>query len=124
MKENMLSLKSFKNLKASSITESVIAISIISICALVAFTIYLNVIKQNKSIQYYNAKHTINLLTQQSIQQNDYEDNSYSYTGYTIDKSVDVSKTDHTALLTFTFKSGNKTHVITKLISYNAYETP
>ncbi|WP_308993682.1 hypothetical protein QLS71_007900 [Mariniflexile litorale] len=121
MKENMPSLKNFKNLKASSITESVIAISIISICALVAFTIYLNVIKQNKSIHYYNAKHTINFLIEESVQQNDYEDNSYSYNEYTIDKKVGVNKRNHTALLTFTFKSGNKTNVITKLISYNEY---
>lgn len=119
MKEIMLSLKSFKRLKASSIMESVIAISIISVCALVAFLIYLNVIKNNKSTHYFNAKHTVNLLIQQTIKQKEYEDNSYIFDGYTINKSIDINETEHTAVLTFTFKTGGKTSVINKLISYN-----
>ena len=121
MKENMLSLKNFKHLKASSVMESVIAISIISVCALVAFTIYLNVIKQNKSTQYFNARQHISLLIQQSIQEKDYEDNDYSFKGYTINKSVDINVAEHTAFLVFTFKTGRKNNVIKKLISYNGY---
>ncbi len=112
-------LKNFKTLKASSVMESIIAISIISVCALVAFLIYLNVIKQNKSINYFNAKHSVNLLTKESILENDYEDDTYTFDGYTIDKVVTVNKIDHTALLMFTIKSGNSIDVVNKLISYN-----
>ncbi|MDO5968989.1 hypothetical protein Q4Q35_04140 [Flavivirga aquimarina] len=115
----MKSLKNFKLLKASSVLESVIAISIISICALVAFMVYLNIIRHNKSIAYFNARHSISLLIQQSIEQKDYESNDYTFTGYSIKKQVDVNETEHTALLTFTYKTGNKTNVINKLIAYN-----
>ncbi len=115
----MQSLKNFKRLKASSIVESVIAISIISICALVAFTVYLNVISQNKPTYYFNAKHKINLLTQQSIQTNDYEDDLYTYKGYSIDKKAAINKEEHTVLLRFTISIGNKKNVINKLIPYD-----
>ncbi|HEX9600814.1 MAG TPA: hypothetical protein VF985_04940 [Mariniflexile sp.] len=119
MKENMPLLKNFKQLKASSIIESVIAISIISVCALVAFTIYLNVIRQNKSTHYFNAKHNITFLTGQSIKAQDYNDNTYAYRGYTIDKKVTINKAEHTALLVFTVIIGSKSHVINNLIPYD-----
>lgn len=115
----MLLLKNFKMLKASSVAESIIAISIISVCTLVAFLIYLNVIKQNKSINYLNAKHKINLLTQQSILENDYEDNLYSFKNYTIDKRVTINEAEHTSFIIFTLNIGSKTTVFNKLISYN-----
>ena len=114
----MQSLKSFKKLQASSIMESVIAISIISICALVAFTIYLNVIKRNESTYYLKAKHKINLLTQQSLLENDYEDDTYFFNGYIIDKQVNVNNMGHTALLKFTVKRGNTKRVTNRLIPY------
>lgn len=117
----MLSLKKYKRLKASSIMESVIAISIISICALAAFTIYLNVVRQNKSMQYYNAKHMVNLLAYQSFQQSDYEDNSYSINEGTIEKRVNINNIEHVAYLSFTIKLGKKTEVMHKIISYNEY---
>lgn len=117
MKENMASLKSFKQLRGSSIMESVIAISIISVCALVAFTIYLNVVKQQKSVHYFNAKHRINFLAQQIIQTEDYEDDFYSFKGYTIDKEVSINKSDGSTLLAFTLNINDNTFIINKIIS-------
>ncbi|MEP1490154.1 MAG: hypothetical protein ABJK28_17175 [Algibacter sp.] len=111
-------LKNFRRLQASSVMESVIAISIISICALVAFTIYLNVISQNKSTHYFNAKHKINLLTQQSILESDYDEDIYSFNGYTINKEVTINNTEHTALLKFTVKLGHTIDVVNRLIPY------
>ena len=105
-------------LKASSITESVIAISVISICTLGAFSIYLNVIKQNKSVQYFNAKHNINFITKKSTLYNDYENETYVFNEYTIDKEVTLNKTNHTAVLTFTIKSGNSIDITNRLIPY------
>ncbi|WP_346882344.1 hypothetical protein [uncultured Algibacter sp.] len=114
----MLLLKNFKILKASSVAESVIAIAIISVCTLVAFLVYLNVIKQNKPIGFFNAKHKVNVITEQSVLDNDYEDNVYTFNGYTINKTVIINKTEHTAHLKFIVKSGHSTDVINKLISY------
>ena len=110
--------RNYKILKASSIIESVIAISVISICMLSAFTIYLNIINQTKSIQYLNAQHKVNLLTQQTIIAKDYDDNLYTFSSYTIDKKVSLNKKEHTALLTFTVDVGGKKNVYTKLVPY------
>ncbi len=115
----MLSSKTYKYIKASSLLESVIAISIISICILVAFTIYLNVVKQNKSIEFYNAIHKVNLLTQEVIVAKNYDSDSYEFTGYTIDKKVEIDKEDHIVLLVFKIKTANREHVMKKIIPFN-----
>lgn len=112
-------LKRFRTLKANSLLESVIAIAMISVCVLIALIIYVNVIQQNKSISYYEAKHKIALFTEEMIQKNDYENNSYSFEGYSIDKKVTINKEEHTALLTWTIKTIHKTYVENRLIPYN-----
>lgn len=114
----MQSLKNFNTLKASSVMESVIAISIISVCALVAFTVYLNVIRQHRSINYFNAKHDVSRLIKETVEQKDYSSSTNTFKGYTIDKSVEINKASQTATLTFTFKTGHNTDVIHKIIPY------
>lgn len=114
----MLLLKSFKTLKASSLVESVIAISIISISTLVAFMIYLNVVNQNKSISYYNAKHHIETLTQDIIKEHNYDDDIFIEQGYTIEKKVTINKVEHSAHIVFLIKTVGKTVIVNKLVSY------
>lgn len=113
------SLRSFKQLKASSVLESVIAITIISICALVAFSVYLNVIMQHKSVNYYDAKHKIEVLVREALQNKDYEDNLYIYKGYKIDKIVTINELEYTALLVFTIKTSNRNYIVKKIIPYD-----
>ena len=112
-------LKSFKKLKASSILESVIAITVISICVLVAFLIYLNIIKQNKSVHYHNAKHMVEFLTQESLRQQNYDENFFEFKHYTISKTVKVDKDNGVAFISFLINTNNDTHQINKLIPYN-----
>ncbi|RED45653.1 hypothetical protein [Seonamhaeicola aphaedonensis] len=112
-------LKNFKILKASSIAESVIAISIISICALVAFVVYLNVVRLKKPLLFFAAKHKINAIVEQNISKQDYEDDSYSFKGYTIDKKVETNKLENTASITFSIKINDKTYTSKKLIPYH-----
>lgn len=112
-------LKNFKKLNASSVMESVIAISIISVCALIAFTIYLNIIRQHKPIYYFNVKHKIDQLTQRTIEHKDYENNRYSYNGHTIHKEVNINISDRTARLTFTYTLRGKINEVNKLVSYD-----
>ncbi|AXT18320.1 hypothetical protein D7030_08325 [Flavobacteriaceae bacterium AU392] len=112
-------LKSFKKLKASSLAESVIAIAIISICALVGLTVYLNVMEQNKSTRYYNAKHKVELLTKESIELQSYDNDFLEYNDYTITKTARINKLEQSIVLVFTIKTGNKTYKINKLIPYN-----
>lgn len=111
-------LKNFKTLKASSLVESVIAIAIISVCVVVAFMIYINVIKQNDPISYFNAKHKVASLVQESIQNKSYENESYTFDTYAITKSVSINKQEQTALLEFTIKTAHKTYRINELIPY------
>ncbi|NMH85975.1 hypothetical protein [Flavivirga algicola] len=112
-------LKNYKVFKASSLTESVFAISIISICVLVVFMVYLNIISQNKPVYYYEAKHTVEFLTQESIKQQNYEDNAFEYKGYTINKKVTINKEDQMVSLSFFIKTGHNKYKINKLIPFN-----
>ncbi len=114
----MSALKRFKYIKGSSILESVIAIAIISICILVAFTIYVNVIKRNDPITYYDAKQKVELLTQETIEQKDYENDSYVYENYTIAKEVEIREEEKTVLLKWTIKTVNKDYSVKKIIPY------
>jgi competence protein ComGC len=112
----MKSLKSFKKLSASSLVESVMAIAIISICVLVAFMVYVNVVKQNDSIPYFNAKHKVAYLIHESMMSHDYESNEYDFKTYQIIKEVTLNKEPNTALLEFTIKIGNKSYKINHII--------
>lgn len=103
-------------LKASSLAESVIAIAIISVCVLVAFVVYVNVVKQNDSVNYYKAEHEVERLTANCRIDNDYENNTYTYKGYKIDKKVTVN--DNTAQLNWTITTANKRYTIKKIIPY------
>lgn len=115
----MKSSKRFKKLKASSVLESVIAITIISICVLVASVIYINVISHNSSIAYYNAIHTIKTLKIESIQLKDYEDNNYDYDDYSINKKIILNKSEKTVLLEWEVISGKSSTFFHDIIKYD-----
>ena len=117
----MLVLKRFKYLKGSSILESVIAITIISVCILVGFTIYINVAKRNDPLAYYKAMQNVELLTQQTIETKDYEADSYEYEGYTIIKNVNVRESEKVVELEWGIKTAKKAYNVKKIIPY-AYE--
>lgn len=114
----MSASKRFKYLNGSSILESVIAIAITSICILVAFTIYINVVKRNDPIAYYDAKQKVELLTRNVMEQEDYENDSYGYDNYTIVKEVELRETEKTVLLKWTIKTANKAYDVKKIIPY------
>ncbi len=112
-------LKRYKALKASSLIESVLAITIISICLLVAFLIYLNVIQQNSSVNFYRAKHKVESLTHDMIINRDYADDVFEFKGYSINKVVEINNEAQTATVAFTIKDGAKAHTINKLVVYH-----
>jgi len=118
----MRSSRNFKYVKANSLVESVIAIAIISICILVAFLIYLNVIKQNKSVHYYSAKHQVESLFNAALMSNDFDDDTFKHKYYTIEKTVTISEEEHVARFNFKIKTANKTNTIRKLINLNTDE--
>ena len=112
-------LKRFKSLKASSIVESVIAIAIISICVLIAFMVYINISKQKTPLNYYKAKHHIEVLIHDIEHQKDYENDIFTYRGYTIAKTVDVDAKEGIARVLFLITiGGHKVYEIIKVIPY------
>lgn len=115
----MVSLKNFKVLKASSIVESVIAIAIISICILVASLTYINVIKQNKSVNYYKAKHQVELINNEMLIEQNFNNDSFSFNNYTIKKDVELKEAENIAYVTYTITIGDKVDVIKKVIPLN-----
>ncbi|MCK8480932.1 type IV pilus modification PilV family protein [Psychroserpens algicola] len=110
-------LKNSNKVKASSLLESIIAIVLISICSLVALTVYLNVISQNNPNVYYEAKHKIETLTQNAQVEQDFEDDTYNYKRYSIEKNVTIKSKENIALLNYTVSSGDKTYVVKKIVT-------
>ncbi|MEO1033526.1 MAG: hypothetical protein AAFX55_19215 [Bacteroidota bacterium] len=108
--------KNFRFLKANSLLESVIAIAIISICILVAFLVYINVIKQNKSVINYNAKHQVEQIYQQSMADQDFENENYVYKNCIIEKRVTILEKEQIIRFDFRIKTGDKTHIIPKVV--------
>ncbi|WP_298892413.1 hypothetical protein [uncultured Psychroserpens sp.] len=106
-----------KQLKASSLIESIIAIVLISICSLVALTVYLNVISQNNPLNYYEAKHKIEILTQEAESKQDFEDDIYRYKNYIIEKNVTIKNNERIAVINYIIKSGKKRFTVNKLIT-------
>ena len=109
-------LKRSNTIKASSLIETVMAITLISICSLIALTVYLNVITQNKPVYYYEAKHTIEKLAQQAEQEQDFTDDSYRYTNYTIEKTRKIDTEGLVAIIDYSIQIGQKVYTIKKLI--------
>jgi len=104
-------------IKAYSLIESIIAIVLISICSLVALTVYLSVISQNNPIYYYEAKHKVELLTSEAEQLQNFEEDTYLYETYQIEKTVRLERNNNVAILNFKIISGNKNYNIKRLIS-------
>lgn len=108
----------FEQLQASSILESVIAISVISICALIALTVYVNIITHNKSLNYYNALQTIKDLKYESIKYKNYENESFVFKDFTIDKEVTLIKEENIVRIKWKLKADNRIVVLNDVITY------
>jgi len=75
-------------LQASSLIESVMAIAIISICISIATLVYVKLLQSDYEIAYYKAKQKITVLYLQTIEEQLFEDEVYSFESYTITKQV------------------------------------
>ncbi|WP_353780193.1 hypothetical protein [Winogradskyella sp. 3972H.M.0a.05] len=114
-------LKNFR-VKASSLVESIIAIVIISVCVMIAFMVYVQVMQNSHPIPYYEAKHKIQKIIQEDMKANDFENNTYKHTNYTIDKSVFINREDKIVELKFKITSGEKIYIINTLVPYDRSE--
>lgn len=113
-----MSLKLSRNLKAASLAESVIAIVIISICVSIAFLIYMRVVSIATPMYYIDAKQKIERITNRTMQEHNYEANTYDFVSYKIEKQVIIDKKLSIARLNYTIVSGSKKHVMQKIVPY------
>lgn len=67
----MESSRKYYNLKANSILESVIALTIISICLSIAITIFATVFTPRTSVKFYTTQNKVNELFYLSLLKND-----------------------------------------------------
>ena len=109
-------------LQANSLVESVIAIAIISVCLLVGFMVYVNVVSHSDSTTMYQAKHQVEFIIQESIQEKNFESETYDFDVYTITKEASINKEEHTVLLEFTIKIATNTKQISRIVSFTDEE--
>lgn len=118
----MVLLKNFKKLKGNSILETVISITIISTCFLIATLVYSSILKQNKSIYYYEAKHKVKELFNEIKNTDAYEKQTYIFENYTIKKDVIISKELNTTTIKWVIHVNNKNYKFKNLIPNNLEE--
>lgn len=75
-------------LKASSLIETVIAISIITICSLIGTLVFTNVINQTPPVKKYEYKFELNLLLEKTIAEKDLTPFKRNYGDFSIEKKV------------------------------------
>jgi hypothetical protein len=110
--------KLFK-VKASSLTESIIAMVIIAICLSTAIIIYINILNADKNLPFYMAEQKVKKLLVQTINDDLFHDEDFSYETYTIVKTVEnFEQLENTYKVVFKINAAGKTdnysYVITK----------
>lgn len=76
-------------LKGSSLIESVIAISIIATCLLVAIRLYAAVLNSSSSLSSYKIKFKVAELYNDAKRTSDFDDELYEFKTYSIQKKVE-----------------------------------
>ena len=121
---DMKPLKNYK-LEASSLLESVIATAIIAICILVATIVFVNVFKTSFSTDYIQARQKLHTIVHELHQQNNIEDQTYTFTNFTIEQDVNTYE-DNSSIkqIDFTITTNTKTETFSYLISTNDQVQP
>jgi len=74
--------------RAASIIETVIAITIITICSLIAILVYSSVIDATPPLKQYELKYTMEKLIEEALENKDVVPYTKKYDGYRIEKTV------------------------------------
>ncbi|MBQ4821388.1 hypothetical protein [Aquimarina sp. MMG016] len=81
--------KKYKNyIQASSLIESVIAVTIIATCLLIAIRIYVSVLNSSSSINSYRIKFKLNQLVNDTKSSQNFDDELFEFKTYAIKKTV------------------------------------
>ncbi len=81
-------------IKASSLLETVIAITIITLCSLVGTMVYSSIIDQTSPLLKYQYQYELDLHIQKATVLKDFSPSKKTYKGFTIEKKVTQSLYD------------------------------
>jgi len=114
---NIISLNS--RIKASSIVETVIAITIIAICSLVATLVFANVIHSTTPLNKYEFEFELEKIMESTLNNNEITDATYKFEEFTIQKKVEQHSPFHdTYKIAFLITRGKNIYYY-ELIKYN-----
>lgn len=97
----MILSKNYKNIPASSIVETVIALSILSICSAVAFMIFFNVVKHTESLIHIKAKIKVEALHQYNTYNNITDNDKHTYPSFEVLQKVEVDESMNVVLYNY-----------------------
>ncbi|UII80121.1 hypothetical protein [Flagellimonas sp. CMM7] len=114
----MASLRHFK-VKASSLTESIIAMVIVAICLSIAMVVYVTILKHDRGLPHYKAEQKVKELLWVVQEERLWEDEDYTFDSFTITKKVEQIKgleNTNKVVYTVNLPNGNKnyTYVVSK----------
>ncbi|QXP58397.1 hypothetical protein [Olleya sp. HaHaR_3_96] len=69
-------------------------------------------------MNYYNALHAVKELKCQVIEDKDYENDSFVFAGFTIEKEVVVIKEENIVMLNWKIKINNRVQALSDIIVY------
>jgi len=113
----MRSLRQY-NAKASSITESVIAMTIIAICLAMAILIYGRVLQTDHNIAFYKAQQKVKELLWQAKKEKDKTDEDFDFESFKIQKRVEELDNDSSYKIDFTVITNNTKKKYQYIVSY------
>lgn len=106
-------------IKGSSLIETVIAITIITICSLIATLVYGQIIPQTPPIQKYEWSAEIGRLMEENTLKDNFTPFTKEFKGYSIEGRLKSGNTDRLSNIEFVVLSQNDTVVI-PIIKYKA----
>ena len=117
------SFESSKRLRAFTLFESVVAISIITILLVVASMIYGNIMSSEKPLSYYQAQEEVNKIFNETKAEGAFFTKNFSFEKFDIQQDVEFYK-GNTKLyeITYTVTSGTKEWWIQKHLIANTQD--
>ncbi|GAA4272071.1 hypothetical protein U6A24_11230 [Aquimarina gracilis] len=94
--------------KAGSVIESVIAMTIIAVCLSMALIIYARVLDTDNSMAHYQARQKVKELLWETRTEKVFEDEDYDFGSFLVDKKVEELENNIGYKVVFTIKVNSK----------------
>ncbi len=99
-KAHMMSLKNFKKLRASTLIESIIALTICAACLSIAILIFVQITKSSQSITLIRAEQQLSrMLFKDWLEGTPIENTKESFSAFSIDKTIEKTEDNATFII-------------------------